>query len=231
MEKEERRELVFAPSDPEAERWRATGFAIGTVVGDAIDEQREASPTAPERPPIAGPGRLRPAVEAPARWWLDGRFAIARGVPDAPAALGGEFRVSRQVDSQPLFLSGSLGCTEQEAHGVEILRPAVALGLGLSAPPVADSILFSLRIQPRLEAIDATARDSSGATGHAARAVLAVGQALDVAWLASDRLGLSAGAELHEAAGSTDIRAHGQLLAVVPVVDFVAEAGLRFGFP
>jgi hypothetical protein len=230
-EKEERRQLAFALSDPETERWRATGFAIGTVVGDAVAEEQASSSRALEEPPIEGPRAVRPSIEPPAPWWLDGRFAIARGVADASPALGGEASVSRQVDAQPLFLSGSLGCTEQQAHGVDILRPAVALGLGLSATPVGNAIQFSLRIQPRLEAVDATARDSTGATGHAARAVFGVGEALDAAWLASERFGLSASAELHEAAGSTDVRAHGRLLVVVPVIDFVAEAGFRFGFP
>ena len=99
------RALSFAAADPEVERWRATGFAIATVVGDML-EQREAgeasapaasSPPAPTTPP---PPSLPPrsgSPEAPTQSAAtessseEPRDATAEGVPLPPWWVDGVF--------------------------------------------------------------------------------------------------------------------------------------------
>jgi hypothetical protein len=228
------RDLSFSESDPAIERWRATGFAIATVVGDIIDARDPAEP-APATPaaPARSEAPARP-IESHARrasWWLDGRATAAVGAQDSPAALGGELGISRPFGEGPWFLTASLGCSAQTSHGADIVRPGASLGVGLLALRVWGGAAIALRVQPRLEYIDATARDGSGATGQAGRWAPGLGQALDAAWMASDAFGLVGGAEVRELAGPTAIQGHGQLLALVPAVDFLVHAGVRYGLP
>jgi hypothetical protein len=228
--KEATRELPFSDADPELERWRATGFAIASMVGDIIDApepDESATAVAPERAPSPAPA-LRAAHPA---WWIDGRFTAQRGADGASPALGGELAVSRILAADRWFWIGSLGCSDQVSHGVEIVRPGASLGLGLVALRVRDEISLALRLAPRLEYIEATARNAAGVSGQASRWVLGVGEGLDVAWLSRAGFGLTGGAELRELAGPTAFDAYGRLLAQVPEMDFVVQGGLRYGLP
>jgi hypothetical protein len=226
------RELAFVGNDPVIERWRATGFAIATVVGDILAEEQEAKP-APSTSPSSSQGEppRAPASEPQARWWLDGRFAVARGVEGSPFALGGELGVSRRLDPDRWFVSATLGFSAQQAHGVDLLRPSAALGLGILAPRVWNHLAFALRVEPRLELLDASGQDATGARGHAGRWAPGLSEALDALWMPSEGFGVVAGAELRELSGATAIQAHGQLVALVPAVDFAVQAGLRYGLP
>jgi hypothetical protein len=129
------------------------------------------------------------------------------------------------------FWEGSLGCSDQVSHGVEIVRPGASLGLGLVPLRLGDEVSIALRLAPRLEYIEATARNAAGVSGQASRWVLGVGERLDLSWLSRPGLGLVVGAELRELAGPTAFDAYGRLVAQVPAVDFVVEGGLRYGMP
>jgi hypothetical protein len=230
------RTMQFADADPVLERWRTTGFAVATMVGDALAD-RQIAVHAEESPPAAqvAPPPLREAVvRAPEpslpRWWIDGRFSAARGAEDASVALGGELALSRSLGG-PWFLSGALGLTSQRSQGVELLRPSVAFGLGILAPRIGDQLSFSRRVQPRLEAIDASGHDASGATGHAVRAALGLGEGVDAAWMASDWFGFVGGVALEEFPGPTDITEHGQVVTVLPALDLLLHVGVRYGLP
>jgi hypothetical protein len=227
------RDLAFSESDPAIERWRATGFAIATVVGDIIGEGEAAEAAAAAPPAHAAPGGEAPATraESPVRWWLDGRFTGGLGAESSPAALGGDVGVLRRFGEGRWFGVASVGFSAQPSHGAEIVRPGGALGVGIASPRVGDRYVFSLRVQPRIEYIDVTGRDTVGATGQAGRWALGLGQALDVAWMPSEGFGFVGGAELRELTGPTAIQAHGQLLALIPAVDLVLQAGLRYGLP
>jgi hypothetical protein len=225
------RELAFAGSDPVIERWRATGFAIATVVGDILAEEQEAK-TAPPSSPPPPPAEVPAAPPEPqARWWMDGRFAMARGVEGSPVALGGEVSVSRRLDPDRWFVSAALGFSAQQAHGVDLLRPSGAIGLGILAPHVWSHLAFALRVEPRLEYLDASGRDATGATGHAGRWAVGLGEALDALWMPSEGFGVVAGAELRELPGATAIDEHGQQVALVPAIDLAVLVGLRYGLP
>jgi hypothetical protein len=218
-EKEATRELPFSDADPELERWRATGFALAAMVGDILSTpEKEPAPQLPSRP-------VRPA------WWVDGRFAAQRGADGAPPALGGELGVSRALAWDRWFWVASLGCSDQVARGVEIVRPGAALGLGLVALRVGEDVSLALRVAPRLEYIDATARNSVGVSGQASRWVFGAGEGLDIAWLPGASFGVAVGAELRELAGPTAFDAYGRFVTQVPAVDFLFQGGVRYGLP
>jgi hypothetical protein len=226
MHEQATRELPFSEADPELERWRATGFAIAAMVGDILDV-----PAQDVAPP--------PAVRAPSEraahpaWWVDGRFAVQRGADGSSPALGGELGVARILAADRWFGVGSLGCSDQVSHGVEIVRPGASLGLGLVALRVGDELSLALRVAPRIEYIDATSRNAAGVSGQASRWVFGVGEGLDVAWLLrpASGFGLSGGAEVRELAGPTAFDAYGRFVTQVPAVDFVVQGGLRYGLP
>jgi hypothetical protein len=232
--KEATRELPFSDADPELERWRATGFAIASMVGDIIDapeREEAATPVSPERPPSPAPD----ARTAHPVWWIDGRFAAQRGADGSSPALGGELGVSRVLAADRWFLGGSLGCSDQVARGVEIVRPAASLGLGLVALRIGAEVSLALRLAPRLEYIEATTRNAAGVSGQASRWALGIGEALDVGWMPmpmpESGFGLAAGAELREIAGPTAFDVYGRFVTQIPAVDFVVQGGLRYGLP
>jgi hypothetical protein len=241
-ERQETRELPFSDADPELERWRATGFAIAAMVGEIIDwPDRQGpltpAPAAPDtRPADGGSGRSSPerlpAVRAVRQtWWVDGRFAAQRGADASSPALGGELSVSRVIAADRWFVVGSIGCSDQVARGVVLVRPSASLGLGLLGLHIGEGVSLALRVAPRLEYIDATAKNSAGVSGHASRWILGVGQALDAVWLPSARFGFSLGAELRELAGPTAVDAYGQSLTMIPAVDLVVQGGIRYALP
>jgi hypothetical protein len=228
--REATRELPFSEADPELERWRATGFAIASMVGDIIDP-----PARDEAVAAAPPERAPPAAQASragqAAWWVDGRLAAQRGADGSSPALGAELGLSRMLAAGRWFGSASLGCSDQVSHGVEIVRPGASLGLGLVVLRVRDEVSLSLRLAPRLEYVEATARNAAGVEGQASRWVLGAGEGFDVAWLSRSGFGVAGGAELRELAGTTAFDAYGRLLTQIPAVDFVVQGGLRYGLP
>ncbi len=228
-EKRKARELAFSQGDPPVERWRATGFAIAIVVGDIIAEEDQTSP--PAVPASSAPRETAsPASERTGPWWLDGRFSMARGIEGAPAALGGELGASRRLDARWL-LSTAVGFSAQQNNHIDVLRPSACFGVGFLAPQLWNHLAFSLRVQPRIEYIDATGEDASGAAGHAGRWAFGFGQALDAAWMASDAFGVVGGVELRELTGPTAVEEHGLEVALVPAIDFAVQLGVQYAIP
>jgi hypothetical protein len=236
----ETRELSFSAADPEVERWRATGFAIATVVGDIIAKQDEQTRTTPEVPAATREtASARPLEDssvpqvdlAPTSWWLDGQVVASAGVQGAAPAAGGALRLSRRLGDGSWLLAASARCTGQAPNGVQIVRPDGSVGLGLVPLRLVGQLRLGLRLEPLLELIEATARDAAGRSGDSSRWRFGLREAVDMSWMWSGRLGVVATAEVSELSGATEILAHGQSVAVVPAIDITGGLGLRVALP
>src|ERR1700690_276311 len=230
------RVLPFSPADPEVERWRTAGFAIATLVGEAVARKAAAPSSPPARDATPGDRRdpTMAAVRAsPTRYWIDAELASTAGAQLSSPAAGGEVRVSSML-GRSWFLFGALGCTVQtmSVDSLSIVRPSASAGMGLVVVRLRERAEIALRANARTELIEATGVDpGSNVTGSGGRWVVGVGEAIDLSWMASADIGLVAGVDVSEMAGCTDFTAHGHVVAHLPALDVGVLAGLRLVLP
>lgn len=152
------RDLVFQPGDDELERYRAIGFAIGTLVA------RESEPPAPPppetpldvKPPVSSspppPAKApeRAAPPAPPRKraaWLDAAGSVGLGLVPGPPRAGGSLRAALE-----LVPEGAFGIVEggyAERNGDSSLRVrwlSAALGVGHPLAPQLRSLGVDVRL-------------------------------------------------------------------------------------
>lgn len=105
---ERERRLVFAPTDPEIERWKAIGFAIATLVGDSPrrpDSGAGGAPgTPPDEDPVVGPppGKGGPPTSPtppPSRGLIAATSGFMAGATRGEYVLGLAGRVGVQTES------------------------------------------------------------------------------------------------------------------------------------
>lgn len=233
------RQVSFAAGDPEVERWRTAGFAIATFVGEAVArDEAESNQTVPGTEDAHSTSSASSAanedLEMPARSWLDGRFVLATGAQGFAVAQGAELRFSRMLDKARWFLVGALQCTFQrvDPYSISMVVPDATVQAGVVAFRLRDRVEFAVRVGGVVEAIEVTGRDSAtGAADSGGGFRAGLKQGIDISWLWSQSLGFVVGADVVEASGPADIRAHQQLVAHIPAVSLAAGAGLRLTLP
>jgi hypothetical protein len=234
------RKLTFSASDPETERWKTAGFAIATLVGEAVarDETARAEDgakktTAPTFVSPVASSIPSTGADVPARVWLDAQFVMAGGASGFSPGLGGELRFSEIPDGDRWFVTGGVQCTVQlvQPDDISIVRPGVSTGGGVVVLRLGNRIRAGLRVDAFVQLIEVTGRDTAtGTSGGGGRWVAGLGEGADLSWMWSRNVGVVAGAVMTEAIEPTEIRAHGRTVARIPWVDFGAEGGFRLTF-
>jgi hypothetical protein len=218
------------------------GFAIATLVGDLVGEtgaERDNVPPRPTEPPAPASGEApeTPAPNVPLSWWLDGQFVLITALESGFPALGGQLDVSRTLGSaSPWFVAGSARVAFQSLQAgsvqLSVLRPCVSAGVGIVALRLGDRVRLALRLEPIVELVEVTARDSATERSErGAHLVAGLKQAVDASWMWSQAIGFAVGAELNEVAGSTDILVHNELVTRVSGVNLALGAGIRLALP
>lgn len=234
------RDLVFQPGDDELERYRAIGFAIGTLVARRLEP-----PPPPPPPPVVQPQppaqQARPSVEAAPRdrvpagqlevatrsTWLDLAGTLGLGLVPGPPRAGGLLRAGSELNRGGLFGAAELGYAERT--GEPALRARwLSLGLGLGHPLGLQ--LGSLGVEARLlivlerlalTAIDGEREDSASTWKPGVTA------ALDAHWDALPPLGLVVSAATHVYPQHTVVRTGGTEAGETPALGFSGFVGLR----
>jgi hypothetical protein len=235
------RRLTFSSSDPETERWKTAGFAIATLVGEAVARDETARAEDGARKETTAPTFVSPVTSSipstgadePARLWLDAQFVVAGGASGFLPGQGGGLRFSQMPNGDRWFVTGGVQCTVQlvQPDDISVVRPGVSTGGGVVVLRLGNRVRAGLRVDAFLQLIEVTGRDSAtGSSGSGGRWVAGLGEGADLAWMWSRNVGVVAGAVMTEAIGPTEIRAHGRAVASIPWVDFGAEGGLRLTF-
>lgn len=181
------RDLVFHAGDDEIERYRAIGFAIGTLVARQV-EPAEPAPAAPqpsEAPPapssapssapsLAPPPPLPPPPPpeqpAPLRssraTWLDLAGSVGLGLVPGPPRVGGTLRAASELVPNGFFAVVEGGYSERV--GEPALRArwlSLALGVGHPLAPRLRTVGVQLRLAFALERLSVTALDGQRSAG------------------------------------------------------------------
>jgi hypothetical protein len=224
------REVTFSAQDREIERWRAIGFVVATLVGEALPPPEPApvaetpaappapTPQPPSAPPpahaVASPPPVAPPVATfrPRPLWIDvGALAQRGSEPGSPAA-GISLRAHRRLTAPWTLTSAFAYAAEPSTPaGVSLESATASAGVGASAFVAPARVVFELHLEAVGTFVAATAVDAAtGASDHAARIVPGAREGASIAWMAGDALGIVAGADASEVASGTLVRVAGE---------------------
>lgn len=230
------RDLVFQPGDDELERYRAIGFAIGTLVARRSEPAPPlpAEKPAPPRlapPPSASPRAPPPAPAPPPRsraTWVDLAGGVGLGLVPGPPRWHGALRASSELMPGKLFGTAETGYSQQGSSGDSLRVRWLTLALGVGHPLVPN--LRSLGVEARLllvvERISfaATAEDRSDG---AARWKPGISAALDAHWEALPPVGIVVSAVTHLDPARTVVRSNGAPAGETPALGLSGFVGVR----
>lgn len=232
------RDLVFQPGDDELERYRAIGFAIGTLAARQVEPLSPAPAAKPEPeppPPVEKPavvGIARPEAKvAPRRGgrstWLDvsGRFGL--GLVPGPPRAGGALRAASELLRHGLFAAVEGGYAER-LSGPALRVRWVTLGAGLGHPltPELPSLGVDARLLVAVEHLSATAIEGErSATDSRWKPGVLV--EVDGHWELASPVALLVGVSTFIDPAPTAVRSGGAAVGESPVVGLSGFVGVR----
>lgn len=236
------RDLVFQPGDDELERYRAIGFAIGTLVARRLEPARDASePAQRQAPPPAvtqSPGvppRAPPRADAPPRradarvpaTWVDLAGGLGLGlVPGSPRA-GATLRTASELAPGGLFGAAELGYAERTGDpSLKARWLSLALGVGYPLGLGLESLGVDARLLVLLERLSLTAVDGAR-SDSAARWKPGVAAAVDAHWEALPPLGLVLSVATAVDPAPTIVRSGGSRAGETPALGLSGFLGVR----
>ncbi|RYZ01528.1 MAG: hypothetical protein EOO73_35290 [Myxococcales bacterium] len=231
------RDLVFQPGDDELERYRAIGFAVGTLVARQTEPPAAEAPEPPSEPPSVPPTPIKPelaapeaAPAAPARplrsTWVDVAGQVGLGLIPGPPRVGAAFRAASELAPRGLFAVAELGYAERP--GEPTLRARwLHLSLGVGHPlSQLRSLGVDVRLALALERLAVTAVDGGRSQGEARWKPGAVA-AVDGRWDFAPPVGLLLSAATFIDPERTFIRSGGQPAGETPALGLSGYVGFR----
>ena len=232
------RDLVFQAGDDELERYRAIGFAIGTLVKRQVEPAPSAPPPEESAPPVAKdvepkpapPERPRRSVPPPRRLratWLDIAGSVGLGlIPGAPRA-GGSLRAASELVPRGFFGVAETGYAERSADpNLRVRWLSMGLGLGHPLAPDLRSVGIDVRLLVVLEHMSLTAVEGQRSAG-AARWKPGVTVAIDGHWDFAPPVALVLSAASFIDPERTVVRTGGQDAGETPALGLSGFCGLR----
>jgi len=230
------RDLVFQPVDDELERYRAIGFAIGTLVARQV-EPPPPPPVKPEPEPAVGsspapspPAPVTSKPPAPARprsTWVDLSGGVGLGLIPGPPRTGATLRAASEIVPGGFFGTAETGYAERTGEP-SLKARWLSLGLGVGHPllPGLHSLGIDARLLIVLERLSLTAVDGERSDG-ASRWKPGLSAAIDAHWDVAPPLGLVLSAATHVDPERTVVATHGTPVAETPALGFGGFLGVR----
>jgi hypothetical protein len=241
------RDLVFQPGDDELERYRAIGFAIGTLVAKQVEPQPPASaassnseptktasePPAPPRPAPAvtaapAPPPPRPAEPVPPRaTWLElvGSTGLAL-IPGSPR-FGGALRGATEIRPRGLFVVAETSYAERLGEpALKVQWLGMALGVGHPLAPGLRTLSVDVRLAFAVERLALTAHDGERSASDA-RWKPGVSVGLTASWLVARPVSVLLGAATFVDPKHTVVEVGGEQVGETPALGLNGFVGLR----
>lgn len=231
------RDLVFQPVDDELERYRAIGFAIGTLVARQTEPPTPPPPIQPEPepPPTAStaplpPARVDhkpPAAARPRATWVDLSGGVGLGLIPGPPRTGATLRAASEIVPGGFFGTAETGYAERTGEP-SLKARWLSLGLGVGHPllPGLYSVGIDARLLVVLERLSLTAVDGERSDG-ASRWKPGLSAAIDAHWDVAPPLGLVLSAATHVDPERTVVATRGTPVAETPALGFGGFLGVR----
>lgn len=232
------RDLVFQPGDDELERYRAIGFAVGTLVARQVEPAPPEAPAAPSEPAPPPPSPSPPlptrvaevkppAAARPLRsTWVDVAGQVGLGLIPGPPRLGGALRAASELAPRGLFAVGELGYAER--LGEPTLRARwlhLSLGVGHSLSQLR-SLGVDVRLALALERLAVTAAEDGRSQGESRWKPGAVA-AIDGYWDFAPPVGLLLSAATFIDPERTLIKSGGESAGETPALGLSGYVGFR----
>jgi len=188
------RDLVFQPGDDELERYRAMGFAIGTLVAhqtappspapSPVSETPQLPPVAPPPAPPSRPPSPPPAtVRLTRSTWVDFGGSLGLALIPGPPRAGGALRAASEIVPRGLFGVAETGYSERGSDpALRVRWLSMALGVGHPLAPNLRSLGVDVRLSFMLEHMSVTAYDGERSAGDS-RWKPGVSAAIDGYWI------------------------------------------------
>jgi hypothetical protein len=236
------RDLVFQPGDDELERYRAIGFAIGTLVAKQVEPPPPppASSTEAPAPPVTAPPRSPaprqaeppppppPAVPPPRATWLELGGNVGLGLIPGPPRVGAAFRAASELAPGGLF--AVLETSYAERVGEPSLRVrwlGMALGVGHPLTSGLRTLGVDVRLTFALERLSLTAREGERSAGDT-RWKPGVAAGIDAHWDVRPPFSLLVGASTFVDPSHTVVLVGGEQVGESPALGLSGFLGLRF---
>ena len=208
------RMIEFTRDDAPAERWKAVGLVIATLVGQTLHVEPP-PPPAPPPPPPAPPGPPR-AETPPSRTgppshdaaWLDVEALLAPGLDTGAARRGGSLRVAWAPLRLPLFATAGAAYAwtpRDAASGLASSWITLALGVGAVTSAAGGALRFDARLEALAQRFDVSAVSAAGASDEGSRWLSGARLGVDAAWLPARFVGVVASAEGSLLGGATSV--------------------------
>jgi hypothetical protein len=238
------RDLIFQAGDDELERYRAIGFAIGTLVARQAEPTPAPQAQEPEPPPPAAPAAPPPPSEPPPRRegprseptpvrrgyrsaWLDASASVGLGLIPGPPRAGGELRAALELVPRGFFAVVEAGYAERlAADSLRVRWMHASAGFGHPLVPSARDFGADLRLLVSLERLAVTASDGARSAAGA-RWKPGVTAAIDGYLYVAPPVAILVGASTFIDPERTVVRQAGVEAGETPAVGLVGFVGVR----
>ncbi|HEY2406472.1 MAG TPA: hypothetical protein VGI10_10750 [Polyangiaceae bacterium] len=226
------RELGFHEQDAAVERWRALGFAIASLVGEALPSSP--APRVEVSAPTPSPAPRSHSAARPLKLWHTAIGAqlsrgLSAGAPSAGLWLGLARHCCGDSGLEVLARAGE-SWSSASAHGISARFTTIGLGFGMELVPLRE-LALDASLLGVLDALHVEADSpSTGTTASAHRNLLGAALGLDAVWPRESTVAASLGGELLALSGATGIHLFNQEAAESPALRWGFRAGLHFRF-
>ncbi|HVY28544.1 MAG TPA: hypothetical protein VHB79_18440 [Polyangiaceae bacterium] len=243
------RDLIFQPGDDELERYRAIGFAIGTLVakqvepsapvasGPSASGSADASPSKPSeasRTSAPPPGRApaAPAVTAPQpivprATWLELVGSTGLALIPGPPRFGGALRAASELRPRGLFVVAETSYAERWGEpSLRVRWLGMSLGVGQPLAPSLRTLGLDVRLAFAVQRLALTAQDEERSAGDS-RWKPGISVALDAHWEVTPPLSILLGASTFVDPKRTVVEVGGTSVGETPALGLDGFLGLR----
>ena len=238
------RRMSFRAEDDLAERWKAVGLTIATLVGEVVPPAPAASTPLPARPPVPVPiphavrdrttPSPSPSKPPPARpLWIEGAGLIGRGLEAKSWRMGASLAVGYDIFDAPLvpYVAASRATQVLGSNATSASWTTTGVGLVYVAP-LTPTLGLRTRGEMFAQRIGVSAHpEGEAASDSGAQWVGGAKLGLDIIVPAQARFSFVFGAETWTTSGRVTVTVQGRSIGAESVIGAAGHIGLVFRGP